>query len=570
MTMGTAGLDTQPSATTYDLEDLVAHAWNGKVRVPHFQRDFRWATQDVIRLFDSIIKGYPIGSLLLWVRRSPADVLTLGRLRIEAPPSEETLWVVDGQQRITSLANALHPHGNTYTPFSIYYDLAAREFIAQPKTREPQHIPLPTLFDLKVLLGWFRSEGQAAFEYFDEAERVAKVLRQFKVPAYLVRQDDEKILTDIFDRMNNYGKRLSRAEIFSALFAGPEEGHEDRLSLSRIADRVADRTGFGTIDDDTVLASILARRGPDPARDIRNEFEESARRSEREFPGEDRDSAYAEGEEALVRAVEFLQNHAGVPHLSLLAYRALLVVLTRFFAHFPEPQENTLRLLRRLYWRVAVAGPAVFRGSFTQVGRVLSARIRKDDEHGSIHGLMAAMADAPTSPPNPVRFKTNEATSKIVLSAWWSLQPRSLVTGEPFDSQDLASLLGDQSTAAMAAHRIFRRGLTPQQQLLAANRLFLPTGSDPVDEIPMLLAHKPVDLDDATWDAVLASHCLDESIVQAILLGDRDRFLTARQERITQQLQEFLKRMAEWDYEDTPALDSLDLDEIDELNDLAE
>ncbi|MFD5903686.1 DUF262 domain-containing protein [Streptomyces microflavus] len=565
MSMGTAGLETQPSATTYDLEDLISHAWSGKVRVPHFQRDFRWGTQDVIRLFDSIIKGYPIGSLLLWVRRSPADTLMLGRLKIEAPASEETLWVVDGQQRITSLANALSPRGNLHTPFSVYYDLAAKEFVPQPKTLEPQHIPLPVLFDLKILIGWFRGEGQAAFEYFDEAERVAKILRQFKVPAYLVRQDDEKILTDIFDRMNNYGKRLSRAEIFSALFAGPEEGHQDRLSLSRIADRVANRTGFGTIDDDTVLAAILARRGPDPARDIRNEFEESARRTVREFPGEDRDSAYAEGEEALVRAVGFLQTHAGVPHLSLLAYRALLVVLTRFFAHFPEPQENTLRLLRRLYWRVAVAGPAVFKGSFTQVGRVLSARIKQGDEHGSVHGLIAAMADAPTSPPNPVRFKTNEATAKVVLSAWWSLGPRSLVTGRPFDAQDLATLLGDQSTAAMAAHRIYPRGLTPQQQLLAANRLFLPTSTDPVDEIPVLLSQKPIDLEEQQWEAVLASHCIDDSMIDEILNGNRNAFLAKRQEVITRQLQEFLNRMAEWSYEDTPSLDSLDLDELDDL-----
>ncbi|MFY4719265.1 DUF262 domain-containing protein [Streptomyces sp. LaBMicrA B280] len=559
-------METQPSATTYDLEDLIANAWSGKVRVPHFQRDFRWATQDVLRLFDSIVKGYPIGSLLLWVRKSPAQTLTLGRLAIEAPAYEDTLWVVDGQQRITSLANALHPQGNMHAPFSVYYDLAERQFISQPTTREPQHIPLPILFDLEKLIGWFADEGRTASEHFKEAQRVAKVLRQFKVPAYLVRQDDERVLTDIFDRMNNYGKRLSRAEIFSALFAGPEEGSQNRLSLSRIADRVADRTGFGTIDTDTILASILARRGPDPARDIRNEFDLAGRRRAPEFPSEDRDTAYAQGEEALVRAVEFLQNHAGVPHLSLLVYRALLVVLSRFFAHFPEPEANTLRLLRRLYWRVAVSGPAVFKGSFTQVGRVLSARIKKDDERGSIMGLMEAMAEAQPTVPNPERFKTNEATAKVVLGAWWSLSPRSLVSGKPFDAQDLSTLLGDQTTAATVAYRIFPRGLSPQQQLLAANRLFLPTGSEPVDEIPLLLSQQPVDLDDETWDAVLTSHCLDRSMTKLLAQGERGQFLSLRQEAIANQLRDFLDRMAEWSYEDTPALDSLDLDELDDLH----
>ncbi|MCQ8835763.1 DUF262 domain-containing protein [Streptomyces malaysiensis] len=568
--MGTAGLETQPSATTYDLEDLVANAWEGKVRVPHFQRDFRWTTQDVLRLFDSVVKGYPIGSLLLWVRKSPAQELTLGRLKIEAPAYEETLWVVDGQQRITSLANALHLHSHFHAPFSLYYDLAERQFIPPPKTREPQHIPLPVLFDLEKLIDWFATEGRSASEYFKEAQRVAKALRQYKVPAYLVRQDDEKILTDIFDRMNNYGKRLSRAEIFSALFAGPEKGADDRLSLSRIADRVADRTGFGTIDTDTILSSILARRGPDPARDIRNEFDPTGRRTPPEFPGEDRDTAYKEGEEALVRAVEFLQNHAGVPHLSLLVYRALLVVLTRFFAHFPEPEANTLRLLRRLYWRVAVSGPAVFKGSFTQVGRVLSARIKKGDEHASVKGLMEAMAEAQPTVPNPERFKTNEATAKVILSAWWSLAPRSLVTGEPYDAQDLSSLLGDQTTAATVAYRIFPRGLSPQQQFLAANRMFLPTDTDPVSELPVLLTQQPVDLDDSTWEAVLGSHCLDRAMLNVLVQGDRNRFLTLRQAAIAAQLRDFLGRMAEWGYEDTPALDSLDLDDLEELDDLSQ
>jgi hypothetical protein len=568
--MGTAGLETQPGATTYELEDLVANAWQGKVRVPHFQRDFRWTTQDVLRLFDSIVKGYPIGSLLLWVRKSPNQDLTLGSLKIEALAYEDTLWVVDGQQRITSLANALHPHGHLHAPFSVYYDMAARLFIAQPKTRDPQHIPLPVLFDLEKLIEWFATEGGAALEYFKEAQRVAKRLRQFRVPAYLVRQDDERILTDIFDRMNNYGKRLSRAEIFSALFAGPEEGAEGRLSLSRIADRVGSRTGFGSIDTDTVLSSILARRAPNPARDIRNEFDTAGRRTATEFPGEDRDTAYEQGEEALVRAVEFLQNHVGVPHFALLAYRALLVMLTRFFAHFPDPQASTLRLLRRLYWRVAVSGPAVFRGSFTHVDRALSARIRQGDEDASIKGLMDAMAEAQPTIPNSERFKTNSATAKVVLCAWWSLGPRSLVTGEPFDFQDLTTLLADQTTAATVVHRIFSRGLSPQQQLLAANRLFLPTETDPMDEIPALLTQRHVDLDDQTWKAVLTSHCLDSPMIDMLGQGDSTRFLTMRQNAIFNQLQDFLARMAEWDYEDTPALESLDFDELDELDDSPE
>ncbi len=42
--MSTDGLGTQLGVATYELEDLVATAWDGRVRVPHFQRDFRWGS----------------------------------------------------------------------------------------------------------------------------------------------------------------------------------------------------------------------------------------------------------------------------------------------------------------------------------------------------------------------------------------------------------------------------------------------------------------------------------------------------------------------------------------------
>jgi hypothetical protein len=559
--MTTAGLDSQPSAATYDLEDLVTLAWQGGIRIPHFQRDFRWGATDVARLFDSILKGYPIGSLLLWVRRSPAARTTLGALEIEAPASDSVLWVVDGQQRITSLANALHPDGHGHPPFNIAYDLAKTDFVTFRGVADPMVVPLPVLFDLDRLINWFAQGGQAAQEGFPEARRAAKLLRQFKVPAYLVRQSDEKTLTDIFDRMNNYGKRLSRVEVFSALFAGPESRGGESLTIGGIADHVATRTGFGQLDDDTVLAAVLARRGSNPSREIRTEFD-SARRRISDFPDEDRDTAHHQAETALVRAVEFLQREAGVPHLSLLAYRALLVVLTRFFAHFPDPAERNLQLLRRMYWRVTMSGYSVFRGTSTQLSRTLSARIHPDDEHGSVRGLLEALSDSTPPPPSLVRFRTNEATTKMILCSWWALHPCSPVTGDPYDSQELAVVLADQKTAGLAVRRIFLRGVSPERSVLPANHFFAPSETDPVDDFPTLLSRRPANIDEQRWDRVLASYCLTRD--SAALLDDAEAFLTVRQQAITEQFRRFVNRMAEWDYEDTPALDSLDLDDLED------
>ncbi|MFG3404541.1 DUF262 domain-containing protein [Streptomyces sp. NPDC048142] len=567
MTTSPGGLEAQPTATTYELGDLIPLAWGGRIRVPHFQRDFRWQSQDVLRLFDSIVKGYPIGNLLLWVRKQQPENFMLGKLQLTAPAHDESLWVVDGQQRLTSLANALSPDGHPYKPFNVYYDLAAKEFLESPPSREPHHIALPILFDLKKLLTWFRTDGLTASEHFDEAERVATALRQYKVPAYLVRQDDRAVLTDIFDRMNNFGRKLNRGEIFSALYSGEEKGADERLTLAKISDNVGARTSFGSIDIGTVLASVLARRGPDPMRDIRVEFSLEGRRTQSEFPDEDEPTAFSQGEEAVVRAVNFLIGEAGVPHISLLPYRALLVTLTRFFAHFPNPKPNSVRLLRRLYWRLSLVGPMVFRGSFTQFSRTLGGKIKPGDEEGSLHAMLATISDANPVLPSADRFRTNEANTKIILSAWWSLRPRSLTTGEVLDAQSLDTLLKQDRTAANAAPLIYPRLKDPRSRLSPANRLFLPTETDPVSEIPGALAVQPLEIDDRTWEAVLASHHLDRNTV-ALADEHRDAFLTKRQERIREQLSDFIGRMAEWDYEDTPSLDALDLD--DEFNELEE
>jgi hypothetical protein len=120
--------NSQPAATTISVDDLVAETLNGRLRIPEFQRPLRWQWEDVRRLFDSIVKGYPIGSLLLWTRPAPAAHIRLGGLRIDARRFEDGWWVVDGQQRLTSLANALSDQGARDERFALAYDLQRETF----------------------------------------------------------------------------------------------------------------------------------------------------------------------------------------------------------------------------------------------------------------------------------------------------------------------------------------------------------------------------------------------------------------------------------------------------------
>ncbi|HSV64749.1 MAG TPA: DUF262 domain-containing protein [Mycobacteriales bacterium] len=567
-------LDIRPSATTFDVETLVQMAWRGQIRVPHFQRDFRWRQEDVRRLFDSIVRGYPIGSLLLWVRPAPAQQLHLGTLRIDAPDADQALWVVDGQQRVTSLANALHEAGQSDPRFALAYNLDSEQFVAPPAVEDPSAIPLPVLFDLQRILRWFAQHPEIS-EFLDRATGITKSLRQYPVPAYQVAHDDASVLQDIFDRMNNYGKRLSRSEIFSALNAGEESRSDETLTFKRIAEHVEADLGFGVIDNDTVLKAVLARRGPDVMREIRNEFVEADRASSggpvrrAEFPGEGRDEAYQAGEEALARAVAFLQERAGVPHVSMLPYRYLLVVLARLFAHHPEPDARNLQLLRRWYWRAAVAGPAHFKGNATGAVRALCYRVLPTDLSGSVQGLLDAVSQRDPKPPDLRRFRANEASTKIALCAWWDAGPFNLETCRPYERAELSERLVDRATAGDAVRYVVARFLVPAEyRLWAADRVLMPILEGDFIEISGLVVRRPHGVDDTVWATALRSHSITPELAALLVDNAVVDFLQARQTLLEQDLRHFLNRMCEWELEDTPPLSYLMLDDEEDENEL--
>ncbi|WP_328466782.1 DUF262 domain-containing protein [Streptomyces sp. NBC_00448] len=551
------------------MERLVAMARSGEIRIPHFQRDFRWQRQDVVRLFDSIVRGYPVGSLLLWRRPAPQQLVTFGSLNVDAPAVDTARWVVDGQQRIKSLAGALIPEASREAPFSLAYDLKEEKFVPRPTADEPTVVPLPVIFNLSQVLQWFQRYPEAA-AYVDRANDITQRLRQFEIPAYEVTQNDVKVLQDIFDRMNNYGKRLSRAEIFSALFADNEEVTE-RLTFDKIAEHLDEDLGFGTVDKDTILISVLARRGPDVRREIRNEFSDDGldiqnaqpKRAIIDFPDESRDTAYRLGEIAMRRAITFLQQEAGVPHVSLLPYRHLLVVLTRLFAHHPDPDPRSIRLLRRWFWRAAVVGPEVFKGSTTGAMRFLVFAVKPNDLTGSIQELLRLVSypDAPV--PDLKRFRSNEAATKIVLCAWWAAMPRSFEDGEPFDREDLSAALLDRPTALDAVTYVVPRQAVPEEyRLWAANRVLMPRMQGDGGNIENIVTGRPLGISEPVWKAVLTSHTITPEMTTMIAEHRIIDFLTLRQQELQKRVSMFLGRMCEWNLENTPHMDDLLIEDL--------
>ncbi|RAP26722.1 hypothetical protein C2W64_01438 [Brevibacillus laterosporus] len=48
------------------IRKIISKITSGQIRIPAFQRGFVWSPEQVALLLDSIYKGFPIGSVLLW------------------------------------------------------------------------------------------------------------------------------------------------------------------------------------------------------------------------------------------------------------------------------------------------------------------------------------------------------------------------------------------------------------------------------------------------------------------------------------------------------------------------
>jgi Uncharacterized conserved protein len=68
------------------LEQLLEEVRSGRLRIPRFQRPYVWQPHQMLDLFDSIERGYPIGSILIW--ETSLRLPTLDQVAgIDVPPA---------------------------------------------------------------------------------------------------------------------------------------------------------------------------------------------------------------------------------------------------------------------------------------------------------------------------------------------------------------------------------------------------------------------------------------------------------------------------------------------------
>jgi len=146
-----------PQPSVLHLPTIFRQISAGDIRNPAFQRQFVWDQKQIIELLQSVIEGFPIGSILLW--GVDERVLRIAQSEEKAFPSVQerypTNYVLDGMQRLSTLYGVFHFGSSTSDRrFNVYYDLETCSFAYSNglPAKESYSLPLSALFNPRKLL----------------------------------------------------------------------------------------------------------------------------------------------------------------------------------------------------------------------------------------------------------------------------------------------------------------------------------------------------------------------------------------------------------------------------------
>ena len=101
----------------YTLQKYLERTTNGEIQLPDFQRGYKWDEERVRQILITVLRGHPMGVVMLLetgndqVRFKPRPIEGT-----DVPDGDEpSFLLLDGQQRLTSLTQALTGNGIVHT-----------------------------------------------------------------------------------------------------------------------------------------------------------------------------------------------------------------------------------------------------------------------------------------------------------------------------------------------------------------------------------------------------------------------------------------------------------------------
>jgi len=354
----------QPKPIPRKYDELMRNIENGIYQIPKFQRDFIWEKERVAKLLDSIIKGYPIGTFILWKTRDRLrSVKKIGsEIFKELPEGDFVYYILDGQQRITSLYLAVKGiilnDGGNYKEISVDLE-EAKKWIKYPEydgeivtIEKPKHNLFVTFYELvngrtSKLARKFGSLVDR--DYIEDLiDDLKDMIRGYEFSTIEIENQPLGRVTEIFTRINTAGKTLTLFEIMNAKVYQERNGKVIFDLEEKFNELINDleSANYGTIKDNkTIILQLISLI-----------LKQSAKRDAiLSLPKEDFINIWDNAVRALKLAIDKVRTYFRIPVSKLLPYYALLVPIAYFYYinNFKELSPEQAKDLERYFFRSA-------------------------------------------------------------------------------------------------------------------------------------------------------------------------------------------------------------------------
>jgi hypothetical protein len=366
----------------YELVDKVRH---GELTLPEMQRRYVWPATRVRDLLDSLYRGYPSGTILVWETDEEIETRELAVRSTNAPTTSQRLLLLDGQQRVTSLSailsgesvqvrnrkrpieilfNLEHPEGppvditevdeNDFTADvedvedeesatrDIQDELRKRTFVVASRSlqNDPLWVPVSDIFtkDFSEILekvGITSLQDPRYKKYSQRLQQVKSIENYEYVMQRLSREMSYEEVTEIFVRVNSLGIKLRGSDLALAQITSRWKG------FMKLVEDFA--TEFND-DGDYIVETGLSVRAMVVFATHQSRFKTVGKISK-----ENLEQSWKKATDGLKYAVNFLRENAGVDSLEYLSSPFLLIPIAVYWilkedeAITPEDEKKMLR-----------------------------------------------------------------------------------------------------------------------------------------------------------------------------------------------------------------------------------
>ena len=522
------------------IPQLLKKVATGAIAMPRFQRSFEWRETQRLDLLDSVWRGIPIGSIMVWrTRRQISTEERVGPFAVPQPDDDDRGrtrdYLLDGLQRTTTLFASLGGHmlatasgsdlnedesDEDPTRWPSYFDLENQCFELLPRRgRVPETwLPMSILLDRFELIEYQRTlaDLEHGKQLVNRSGYLSDLFKDYHIPVIYIATDDLQLATKSFKRINSGGTRLGDFDMVRALTW--RSSFDLREQVADLSERLRD-IGWHHLTRETILNVMKAIAGMDLYRTSIEDISQYVSSSP---------ALFQDTEEAIRAMAAFLAERCDIHGLKTLPYMYQCVLIAMVHADGPALSEVQLKALERWFWLT----------SYTQYFSGISeARLARTMKH------LQTLRDTDFDPrpprlPNKVveldRFQFNWVRSKLLALLMARRLPRSLRNGKERKNgpRTLARYGNDCLLRLFAADTVTRR-----LRASPANMFIVPPRdvSGFQDLMREALAQPT--------DGFLASHFIDEEALHAWGDSDDAKFLTIRARLIADAEEAFVRSL---------------------------